>query len=105
MTLLCGGSYYSNGLFQGDASASVTVKNVTIENVTAECANPDQGYVGTIFGDVQTGKTVTLNGVNVKNANLCGVQSVGGLVGFVASGATLNVENCTVDGPRFQTMP
>ena len=101
MTLLCGGSYYSNGLFQGDASASVTVKNVTIENVTAECANPDQGYVGTIFGDVQTGKTVTLNGVNVKNANLCGVQSVGGLVGFVASGATLNVENCTVDGSEI----
>lgn len=101
MTLLCGGNYYSNGLFQGDASASVTVKNVTIENVTAECANPDQGYVGTIFGDVQTGKTVTLNGVNVKNANLCGVQSVGGLVGFVASGATLNVENCTVDGSEI----
>lgn len=101
MTLLCGGSYYSNGLFQGDASASVTVKNVTIENVTAECASPNQGYVGAIFGDVQTGKTVTLNGVNVKNANLCGVQSVGGLVGFVASGATLNVENCTVDGSEI----
>lgn len=97
MTLLCGGSYYSNGLFQGDASGSVTVKNVTIENVTAECSNPNQGYVGTIFGDVQKG-TVTLSGVHVKNANLCGVQSVGGLVGFVGSGATLNIENCTVDG-------
>ncbi len=97
MTLLCGGSYYSNGLFQGDASGSVTVKNVTIENVTAECSNPDQGYVGTIFGDVQNG-TVTLSGVNVKNVNLCGVQSVGGLVGFVGSNATLNIENCTVDG-------
>ncbi len=98
MTLLCGGSYYSNGLFQGDASGSATIKNVTIENVTAECANPEQGYVGTIFGDVQSRKTVTLSGVNVKNAKLCGVQSVGGLVGFVASGATLNVDNCTVDG-------
>ncbi|HCH41506.1 MAG TPA: hypothetical protein DEW31_02090 [Alistipes obesi] len=101
MTLLCGGSYYSNGLFQGDASNDATIKNVTIENVTAECANPDQGYVGAIFGDVQTGKTVILNGVNVKNANLCGVQSVGGLVGFVASGATLNVNNCTVDGSEI----
>ncbi len=98
MTLLCGGSYYSNGLFQGDASNNVTVQNVTIANVTAECANPDQGYVGTIFGDVQNNSTVTLNGVNIENANLCGVQSVGGLVGFVTSGATLNVENCTVDG-------
>ena len=74
MTLLCGGNYYSNGLFQGDASASVTVKNVTIENVTAECANPDQGYVGTIFGDVQTGKTVTLNGEECKSlrSSVCG---------------------------------
>ncbi len=104
MTLLCGGSYYSNGLFQGDASGSVTVKNVTIENVTAECSNPDQGYVGTIFGDVQNG-TVTLSGVHVKNANLCGVQSVGGLVGFVGSGATLNVDDCTVDGSVISNYP
>ncbi len=100
MTLLCGGSYYSNGLFQGDASSNVTVKNLTIENVNAECNNPDQGYVGTIFGDVQKG-TVTLSNVNVKNTNLCGVQSVGGLVGFVADGATLNVENCNVDGSNI----
>ncbi len=97
MTIVCGGSYYSNGLFQGDASGNVTVKNLTIEKATAECANPDQGYVGTIFGDVQNG-TVTLEGVNVQDVKLCGVQSVGGLVGFVGGGATLNVNNCTVDG-------
>ncbi len=104
MTLLCGGSYYSNGLFQGDASGNVTVQNVTIKNVTAECANPDQGYVGTIFGDVQNG-TVILNGVNVVNTNLCGVQSVGGLVGFVGSGATLNITDCTVDGSAISNYP
>ena len=98
MTLLCGGSYYSNGLFQGDASGNVTVKNVTIENVVAECSAPAWGYVGTIFGDVQTDKTVTLDNVHVKGADLCGVQSVGGLVGFVAQNATLNVNNCSVAG-------
>ncbi len=96
MTLLCGGSYYSNGLFQGDASGNVTVKNVNIENVVAECSAPSWGYVGTIFGDVQSGKIVTLENVNVKGADLCGVQSVGGLVGFVAAGATLNVNSCSV---------
>lgn len=96
MTLLPGGSDYSNGLFQGDASGAVTVKNVNIENVVVECSNPDQGYAGVVFGDIQS--DVTLDGVNVKNAKVCGVQSVGGLVGFVASGKTLNVTNCSVDG-------
>lgn len=96
MTLLCGGSYYSNGLFQGDGSGEVTVKNVTIENVVAECSDEGQGYVGTIFGDVQN--NVTLENVHVNSADLCGVQSVGGLVGFVASGKTLTLNNCSVTG-------
>ena len=99
MTLLCGGSYYSNGLFQGDASGEVTVKNVTIENVVAECNNPDQGYVGAIFGDIQN--NVELENVHVKGADLCGVQSVGGLVGFVASGKTLTLKNCSVFGSNL----
>ena len=94
LTLLCGGSYYSNGLFQGDASGEVTVKNVTIQNVVAECASPDYGYVGTIFGDVQN--NVTLDNVHVVGADLCGVQSVGGLVGFVAQNKTLTINNCSV---------
>ncbi len=96
MTLLCGGNYYSNGLFQGDASGEVTVKNVTIENAVAECSDEGQGYVGTIFGDVQN--NVTLENVHVNGADLCGVQSVGGLVGFVASGKTLTLNNCSVSG-------
>ena len=96
MTLLCGGKYYSNGLFQGDASGEVTVKNVTIENAVAECSDEGQGYVGTIFGDVQN--NVTLENVHVNGADLCGVQSVGGLVGFVASGKTLTLNNCSVSG-------
>lgn len=96
MTLKCGGSYYSNGLFQGDASGEVTVKNLTIKNVIAECANPNQGYVGTIFGDVQN--NVTLENVHVYGADLCGVQSVGGLIGFVASGKTATLTNCSVNG-------
>ena len=96
MTLKCGGSYYSNGLFQGDASGEVTVKNLTIKNVVAECADPNQGYVGTIFGDVQN--NVTLENVHVYGADLCGVQSVGGLIGFVASGKTATLTNCSVNG-------
>jgi len=103
MTLLCGGSYYSNGLFQGDGSGEVTVKNVTIENVTAECNNPDQGYVGVIFGDIQN--NVTLENVHVKDADLCGVQSVGGLVGFVASGKTLTLKDCSVSSSYVHNYP
>ena len=101
MTLLPGGSDYSNGLFQGDASSGdITVKNLTIENVTAASSNPEHGYVGAIFGDVQNGN-LTLENVHVKNVDLRGVQSVGGLVGFVASGKTVKINNCSVDGSKL----
>ena len=105
MILLPGGSDYSNGLFQGDAtSGDVTVKNVTFENITAECSNSDHGYVGAVFGDLQNGN-LTLENVHVKDADLCGVQSVGGLVGFVASGKTVNIDNCSVEGGYIHNYP
>ena len=106
MVLLPGGSDYSNGLFQGDAATSgdVTVKNVTFENITAECSDPEHGYVGVVFGDLQSGN-LTLENVHVKDADLCGVQSVGGLVGFVASGKTVSINNCSVEGGYFHNYP
>ena len=106
MVLLPGGSYYSNGLFQGDATfGEVTVKNVTFENITAECSDPEQGYVGVVFGDLQNNGNLTLENVHVKDADLCGVQSVGGLVGFVASGRTVSINNCSVEGGYFHNYP
>ena len=106
MVLLPGGSNYSNGLFQGDAGTSgdVTVKNVTFENITAECSNPEHGYVGVVFGDLQSGN-LTLENVHVKDADLCGVQSVGGLVGFVATGKTVSINNCSVEGGYIHNYP
>ena len=105
MVLLPGGSYYSNGLFQGDATfGEVTVKNVTFENITAECSDPKNGYVGAVFGDLQNGN-LTLENVHVKDADLCGVQSVGGLVGFVATGKTVSINNCSVEGGYFHNYP
>ena len=105
MVLLPGGSYYSNGLFQGDATfGDVTVKNVTFENITAECSDPAHGYVGVVFGDLQDGN-LTLENVHVKDADLCGVQSVGGLVGFVATGKTVSINNCSVEGGYIHNYP
>ena len=105
MVLLPGGSDYSNGLFQGDATfGDVTVKNVTFENVTAECSDPAHGYVGAVFGDLQGGN-LTLENVHVKDADLCGVQSVGGLVGFVATGKTVSINNCSVEGGYIHNYP
>ena len=105
MVLLPGGSNYSNGLFQGDATfGDVTVKNVTFENITAECSDPAHGYVGVVFGDLQDGN-LTLENVHVKDADLCGVQSVGGLVGFVATGKTVSINNCSVEGGYIHNYP
>ncbi len=94
MTILPGGSNYSNGLFQGDASGVITVKNVTFRNVTVDSNNPDNGYAGVVIGDAQN--SATLINVHVIDADVKGVQSVAGLVGFVASGRTLTLEGCSV---------
>ena len=103
MILAHGGSDYSIGLFQGDASLSSiskTIKNVTIENVKIDCTNPDQGYAGVLFGDIQS-QDLSIEGVTVKNADVKGVCADGALVGFVASGKTISINNCTVANSRI----
>lgn len=103
MILAPGGSDYSIGLFQGDASLSSiskTIKNVTIENVKIDCTNPDQGYAGVLFGDIQS-QDLSIEGVTVKNADVKGVCADGALVGFVASGKTISINNCTVANSRI----
>jgi hypothetical protein len=103
LVLAPGGSNYSNGLFQGDASGEVTVKDLTIKNVVSKCADPAQGYAGVIFGDVQ--ENVTLSNVHIYNAVVEGVQSVGGLVGFLASGKTLTLNGCSVNDSELSNIP
>lgn len=103
MILTHGGSDYSIGLFQSDASLSSiskTIKNVTIENVKIDCTNPDQGYAGVLFGDIQS-QDLSIEGVTVKNADVKGVCADGALVGFVASGKTISINNCTVANSRI----
>lgn len=100
-------SEHAVGLVMGDenyASPQV-VKNLTVTAATIDLdgtmfpeldGNID-GFAGVIYGDVQDNKKVTLENVHVKNSKVKGVQSVAGLVGFVASGAELNLKNCSVE--------
>lgn len=86
---------YSVGLFEV-ATSDITIKDLTLENVKVKSFTTEQGFAGALLGDVQNGKTVTVNNVNVINADVCGVQSVGGLVGFINTGSKLIVKNTTV---------
>ena len=105
MVILPGGSSYSNGLFQGDASfGGSTIKNITFANVTVNSVvDPDNGIAGTVFGDIQQGD-VTLSNVHLINGNIRGIKGVGGLVGFVATGRTLTVENCSVEASNISNI-
>lgn len=89
---------YANGLFSTEilAGNQFTVKDLTVKNVKVDINGTDYAYAGTIISDIQNGSTILLSGVTVDNADVCGMQSVGGLVGFVASNSNLTVENCTV---------
>ena len=51
-----------------------------------------------MFGDIQNGRTVTVSNVHVTNSHIKGISSVGSLVGFVSSGSTLNIDNCSSEG-------
>ena len=95
------GSSYSYGLFRGDAQDyGITVKNITFNNVSIDNNGESygNGYAGVLFGDIQNGRTVTVSNVHVTNSHIKGISSVGSLVGFVSSGSTLNIDNCSAEG-------
>lgn len=95
------GSSYSYGLFRGDAQDyGITVKNITFNNVSIDNNGESygNGYAGVLFGDIQNGRTVTVSNVHVTNSHIKGISSVGSLVGFVSSGSTLNIDNCSSEG-------
>lgn len=101
-TMLPNSSGYTTGLFQGDGhTANATIKNVTIENVKAVNKTEEYGWIGVIGGNIENTSVVNLEKVTVRNADLCGVKNVAGLIGYVASGATLNIKDCLVDGSYF----
>lgn len=85
---------YSLGFISGDRSNASGIKNLTLENVTVE--NKNGGYAGVLFGDVQN--DMTIENVVISGSSAKGVQSVGGLIGFLAEGKTLTLKNVTVDG-------
>lgn len=102
-------SSYAAGFFGNDISvdtgATVTIQNVNFSNVTITNHSPSNyGWIGVVVGDIQTNNFV-LDNVNVYNANLSGVQSVGGLVGFVSEGRTLTVTNCSVNNSTIGNIP
>lgn len=96
-------SDYSLGLISGDCATEVTgVKNLRLENirlVSTDKTNSNnnlEGYAGVVFGDVQ--RDMTIENVTVSGCNIKGIQSVGGLVGYLNGKATLTIKNCTVTG-------
>lgn len=82
------------------AEDDITIKNLVIDTVKVDVPldDPDDvhSFAGALIGSVDGDANVTIADVTVKHADVKGVQSVGGLVGFLASGATLTVNNCTV---------
>ena len=88
---------YTAGLFRGDSNGANTnvFKNLNIKNVSIDSNDENQGYAGVFFGDVQ-GATVSFENVHVSHAYVKGVQSVAGLVGFVAAGSSVAINKSTV---------
>ncbi len=88
---------YAIGLINGDGTrGNVTIKDITLSDVNIDNKNTTTGgFAGVVFGAIQNGD-VTMENVHVVNSKIKGMISVGGLVGFVASGRTLTLNNCSV---------
>ena len=100
-------SSYSTGFIGNDIAAGgsdIVVENLTFDNVTITNHVPDYGWVGVVVGDVQN-NNVVLNNVTVTNANLSGVNSVGGLIGFVASEKSVTINGCSVTDSNISNIP
>lgn len=97
-------SPYKKGLItlEGYASNSnLTVKNLTLDHITASSNSSndeEHGYSSALISDVQNKANVTIDGVNVYSSEICGIQSIGALVGFIPAGSTVTIKNSTVKG-------
>lgn len=90
----------SVGLFGNGTVA--TIKNLNINNIVADVYSDEHGYVGAVMAAVQDGLSVTLENVHVTDANLKGMQGVGGLVGnVVATGSKLTIKDCSVNNSKI----
>lgn len=90
------------GLFK-DVAKSVTAKNLTIKNIKID-NNLSTHYTGSLLGEANFNPNVvlTIDGVTVENADLKGVNGVGGLVGMVGVGKEVRVSNVAVKNSTLQ---
>ncbi len=95
---------YSVGLFYGTAMQGATLKNFTLKDTKVVSTNATNGYAGIVLGDAQGSQPVTIDNVHVLNGEVSGVQSVGGIVGFSSSSATLNISNCSVKSTKITNL-
>ena len=87
---------YSNGLFSGFGGVK---KNFTLNNIKIKrYGTDDTSYAGAVTGVIQDGCSMEIENVHVINSKIGGVQSIGGLIGYVAVNTTFTATNCTVDG-------
>ena len=91
------GKGYTSGLFSGDFLAcNINVHDINFSYINITNESAAGGFVGVVIGDVQNGKTVTLKNVKATNCTIKGVRADAVLVGFVASGCTVDATNCHV---------
>ena len=77
-------------------ATSATIKNLTVRKVKViSDYKDDASRAGVIIGGMQA--PLTLDNIHVIDAEISGVQSVGGLVGFSTESYELTITNCSVD--------
>lgn len=77
----------------------MTIKDLVIDTIKVDVPvdDPDDvhAFAGALIGSIYNAN-VTISNVTVRHADVKGVQSVGGLVGFAGYGSKLTINNCTV---------
>lgn len=83
---------YSCGLIKYTSSGDITIKNLNIDGLTINNVTDTEdgnGFAGVLFGSVEYMTSVTIDGVHINNADVCGIANVAGFVGYTTKPVTI----------------
>ncbi len=86
----------SASMFYAQPGSELTVRNLTFKGTEVKADVDGSGYAAVVVGFLQG--DVTLNNVDVVDAEVYGEKSSGLLTGFVENSGSLNAEGCDVTG-------
>ncbi len=85
---------YATSLFRGDANGgNKIIKNLIIDGIKSE----GNMFAAAIWSDLQNSANLTIENVHIYNAEIESAGTIGGFVGFTATGTNVTIKNSSIN--------